>query len=482
MRRRLTTALGFGLVMLGSIASKGIADEVVPPGLADRAWSIADAVVTHHLAAPTRQEMLLAGIRAVLEEAGAPTPPGLASRVSNVVTPEQFRPLLVDVWPRTIVDHPKPPRNPQQDAMRRERVEGPHGPGLETAFLEGLLSRVPGEAALTLAKDDKVNDSMQANLYVGVHIALGVDEESKLGTIENVLEGGPADRAGLKKDDQIDQIDGVSAAGLTIRELIDRLRGPIGTEVVVRVRRDKAAEPITARMTRGLLPRKTLKPFQPLPGSDQIGIIQVEQILGSTPQELRSMARKIEADGFKAIILDLRRTAGESPHPTVLLADAFLERGTIGKVRTANSEVIYHAEPDALFRDWPIAVLVDLPSSGAARWLAAALQDNGRARIFGDLPGRSPDIVTSIPLPGGEWVVRMSTGQLLRGDGRSLKAAFAAENPAEMPRIVAPVIARRYDPANPGGTFPLQVPVEDKMPISLARQHLERMLEKANRP
>ena len=70
-------------------------------------------------------------------------------------------------------------------------------------------------------------------------------------------------------------------------------------------------------------------------------------------------------------------------HSAVLLADSLLERGAIGRVRTARGETTYQADADALFRGWPIAVLVDQNTSGTAEWLAAALQDNHRAVIVG---------------------------------------------------------------------------------------------------
>ena len=76
-------------------------------------------------------------------------------------------------------------------------------------------------------------------------------------------------------------------------------------------------------------------------------------------------------------------SAGTSVHPAVLLADRLLPGGVIGRVRTAEGEMTYQADSDALFRGLPIAVLVDDGTSGTAEWLAAALQDNHRAMIVG---------------------------------------------------------------------------------------------------
>jgi Peptidase family S41 len=107
-------------------------------------------------------------------------------------------------------------------------------------------------------------------------------------------------------------------------------------------------------------------------------------------------------------------------HPTVLLADSLLDGGRIGRVRTVDSVETYEAEPDALFRDWPLAVLADESTSGPVEWLCAALQDNHRAAIVGtQTPGRA-DVRAAVPLPGGEWSIQMTTGRMERGDGRPL--------------------------------------------------------------
>jgi carboxyl-terminal processing protease len=152
---------------------------------------------------------------------------------------------------------------------------------------------------------------------------------------------------------------------------------------------------------------------------------------------LRQSARALEDEGTKALVLDLRGVQEAGVHPTIMLADLLLERGTIGRVRTANGVETYEAEPDALFRDWPLAVLVDGETTGAAEWLAAGLQDNHRALIVGSPPGRPRDpravgresagVFTAVPFGDQSWSIKMMTGVLERADGRSLARPPGAE-------------------------------------------------------
>jgi carboxyl-terminal processing protease len=104
----------------------------------------------------------------------------------------------------------------------------------------------------------------------------------------------------------------------------------------------------------------------------------------------------------------------------------------------ADREMRYEATPDALFRGWPMAVLVDRGTSCGAEWLAAALQDNHRAvivggptaSVFSDMERSfgatgAADVSSTIPVGGGSWSVMLTTGILQRGDGRPL-APFSA--------------------------------------------------------
>ena len=148
----------------------------------------------------------------------------------------------------------------------------------------------------------------------------------------------------------------------------------------------------------------------------------------------------MESEGIRALILDLRgpRNAGTTVHPAVLLADSLLERGPIGRVQTVRGETTYQADADALFRGWPIVVLVDQGTAGTAEWLAAALQDNHRARIVGSPTRGAHRVITGgVPMehssPRPDAIVRSTvtvgdgsrslslvTGYLERGDGRPL--------------------------------------------------------------
>ena len=380
-------------------------------------------MLEHHIDPPARQQMILSGLKVLYRTAAMPVPFGLGGRVSAVSTTEQLGALLADLWPKNTVK-----------AVPANK--------LEDAFFKGLLAVVPGGAELMTAKDRRVTEQIEGNRYVGIHISLGMDEKEKQPVLINVIERGPADRAGVKVGDVIEEIDGVATKGMALRDVVDRLRGEEGTDVTIKVRQSGR----TMKMTRGQLPRATIEGVRKRPNgdwdlrfdglSDPIGYLKITDINASTPHEIRKLAQQLESQGARALILDLRGGGrSNTVHPAVLLADCLLDQGPIGRVRTARGETNYQADSDALFRGWPMAVLVDMNTSGAAEWLAAALQDNHRATIIGTLTHgarrasfrrpiqeESEEVRTRVSVGDGSLSIELTTGILERGDGRALSA------------------------------------------------------------
>ena len=345
-------------------------------------------------------------------------PEGLSRRVSTVTTSEQLASLLTDVWPSST----------SKSVTTRE---------LEESLLNGLLSNVSGDPDLVLEKERKVQEQNEGNRYVGVHIALGMDESEKRPTVREVIEGGPADRAGVKSNDLIEQIEGADTKGMSLRAAIDRLRGELGTNVTITVRQPGASLARTYTITRGQHPRPTIKGWHKrstgewdfrMSASDPIAYLRLGDMAGSTPHELRKIAATLEGQGIKAIVLDLRGRMNNSAHIAALLADSLLDHGTIGRVRTSHGETFYRADSDAIFRGWPLAVLVSSNTSGAAEWLAAAIQDNQRGIIVGSptlsarLNPGSAFVTSSFRVRNSDLSLSLATGILERGDGRPLSA------------------------------------------------------------
>ena len=385
------------------------AGELDIEALTQRAATVVDLVLERHVEPPTRQEMWLSATRALLAEADGLKPPaGLSATISGLTTADQFRALVSDLW-----------------SQRPTAVAWRTAGRLEEAFIEGLLKPVPGESGLIPLSELNVQEQMAGNRYVGTGIALASREGYPL--IAKVIPGGPIERAGGKDQDAILKIDDLSMLNQGVQEIVALLRGEEGTVVRLLVRsQGESGDGHELVVTRGHVVFATLggvegeRSSHRLNDSSPIRYVQVLQINGSTAHDLKQLERKFREDGARAVILDFRGTFSHDVHHAVLLADVLMDGGLIGRLRTNSGLEEYRADRDCIFREWPLAVLVDRTTRGAGEWIAAALQDSDSAVIIGESTAGDALVETAVALPDGRNALQLATGIFERPSGKPL--------------------------------------------------------------
>ncbi|HEV8001689.1 MAG TPA: S41 family peptidase [Planctomycetaceae bacterium] len=379
--------------------------------VATRIFAITDLVLDQHPEPTTRQEMILAGLRSATGPKNLAAP-NLGRRVSDLKTKEDLATLLNELWPPIM-------RPTATDSNRFEK-----------ALFEGLLRPVPGNAYLLPAKEARVQAQLQANRYIGIGIALGTEDKTQLPQIKMVQPGGPAGLGGVRVGDLIEEINHVRVAPKTpIAETVDQLRGPEGSELTIRVRQPNSKESRTLALVRLPVMFKSVKCSAEKADEDRvvllntkpaIAYLKIDSIMASTARELASWEPRLREAGVQALILDLRGTGGatrggfDSYHSALLVADSLLDGKPLGTLRTRDGARKFTADRECLFRDMPLAVLIDANTNGPAQWVAAALQDaqpvkqkRRRAVIVGDHVLGEPDnfVRSAFPLPGDESLI-----------------------------------------------------------------------------
>jgi carboxyl-terminal processing protease len=402
-----------------------------------RLWAVCDLVLDHDVDPPTRQEMMLGGIKALLQKAGSKVPADLSRRISSLSTQQDFAALVRECWPK--------------DGAGTLSAEE-----LTMAMLQGLLHRVPGQPNLVSLKELKVLDQVRENRYVGTGIQIRMDAKEKRGQIVDPFRGGPARKAGAKPGDLILEVDGKDTEGLSIAELVEMIRGDEGTPVTFLVRQPGTTETRTLKMTRSVVPFETVVGLKR--GEDDawvhrvkpdvpIGYVQITSITASTLHELRQAASTLQAAGFRALVLDLRETQGDSVQQAALLADGLLDEGVLWEVRDAKEQVKeYRADRDCLFRDWPLAVLVTEHTGPAAGWVAQALRNNCGAILVGE-PARDIRYAkTLVRLPDSQGAIGLRTGVVaFPKSGSSAKPEEAAAQGVIRPDQVVKMSSQQRD-------------------------------------
>jgi C-terminal processing protease CtpA/Prc len=381
--------------------------------VATRIFAITDVVLDQHIEPATRQEMILSGLRSATGPKN-PASPNLGRRVSDLKTKEDLAALLNELWPTVT------------------RPTGASSSQFEKALFEGLLRPVPGHAYFLPAKEARVQAQLQANRYIGIGIALGMNEKTQMPQIRMVQAGGPARLGGVRVGDLLEEIDHVRVAPKArIGEVVDRLRGPEGSELTIRVRQPDAKESRTLALVRLPVMFKSVKCSAENADEDRvvllntdpaIAYLKIDSIMASTTRELTSWEPRLREAGVKGLVIDLRGANGrggfDSYHSALLVADSLLDGKPLGKLLTRDGARTFTADRDCLFRDMPLAILTDANTNGPAEWVAAALQDSEpakqprrRAVIVGDgLVGPADNYVRSaFPLPGSDESLILAT-------------------------------------------------------------------------
>ena len=402
---------------------------------------LSDVVLDKHVDPPVRQQMLLAGLKAVFRSTGQEVPRGLARRVSQISDEQATSEFVSEVLAQAVKSAKK-----STDVRR--------------VMLQGMLSVVPG-ARHVAASEYSVNQQLSENRYEGIGIALGRDHETGLPVINQAFPRAPARLAGAKSKDRILSVDGIDMKGKSLRDYLDALRGLRGEPVSIVVQQPGSDEKRTLDIVRGVIPlesivgrRRTKEESWDFRAAkeSEIAYVNISTIRGSTASEIRQISRKLQADGFRAAVIDMRETnPAADVHHTVMLADALLDGGPIGKVQFTDRQQTFVARKQCAFRDMPLAVLISRGTSRDAEWLAAALQDRERAVIVGQESAGQGITESSFSLLGGD-AVAMPTGILLRADGRRL---VAPRRQLEVRPIARPAVtARPASKSSRGGVMP----------------------------
>ncbi len=270
-------------------------------------------------------------------------------------------------------------------------LQDPDQEAMQKAVIEAMVESLDDPYAL-FVPDDK-EDAFIKDLE-GDYAGIGAEVRMVDGnlTIITPMEESPALKAGVQAGDVVEKIDHEPAKDATIDALIDRLTGPVGTEVVLDVtHRDGSIEQLTvvrghirSQSVTGIV-RKNQQWSWCLDDVNGIAYIRIRQFLDTTPQELLDAIQLAnDVVPIKGLVLDLRENPGGSLPAAITIANMFLKEGTIVSVSGRRTESrSWEAQPDTMLNDVPMLVLVNNTSASASEIVSGSLQANDRAAILG---------------------------------------------------------------------------------------------------
>ncbi len=302
--------------------------------------------------------------------------------------------------------------------IRASYVDEVDGKRLIHAATVGMLRALDPHSEYYDAKTLADFDQDMRGRYAGIGVQ--VVTFARMMQILSVVEDSPASRAGIRAGDVIESIDGRAAGGN--RDDADRLRGPLDSDITLGIRREGLQETLSIVVRRApvILPSVASEWIEP--GLAHIAIRQVRE---RSALELRQhLARLQQAQTLRGVILDLRGNPGGVLPAAVSISDSFLDEGGIVRTRSRlpELEATFSAHAGDLSHGAAIVVLVDGGTASAAELIAAALQDNGRARVVGTRTFGKGSVQTVVPLDGG-GAIKLTTARYFTPRDRSLQAA-----------------------------------------------------------
>ncbi len=240
------------------------------------------------------------------------------------------------------------------------------------------------------------------------------------------INGGPSEDAGLKSGDKIIKVDGknVAGIGITIRGVIDRLRGPKGSEVTVGILRLNRETLINFKIIRDKIPQYSVDVGYMI--NDEIGYIKISRFSATTYDEFKNELENLKSQGLQKLILDMQGNPGGYMDRAVNVADEFISGDKLivsqdGRAKRYNAE--YRAYKKGLFEDGPLIVLIDEGSASGSEIVAGSLQDHDRALIVGRRSFGKGLVQMPIPLTDGSEL-RLTISRYYTPSGRSIQKPY----------------------------------------------------------
>ena len=253
-------------------------------------------------------------------------------------------------------------------------------------------------------------------------LGIEVSMENGLVKVVSPIDDTPAAHAGIKPGDMITHLDGQPVQGLTLPEAVEKMRGPINSDITLTIRRE-GRDPFDVKLTRANIKIQSVRSH--LEGSN-VAYIRITSFNEQTDVGLNNAIKNLKQQANNkliGVVLDLRNNPGGLLDQAVAVSDAFLDRGEIVSTRGRRSDDAqrYNARPGDIASGLPVAVLINGGSASASEIVAGALQDHHRAILIGTKSFGKGSVQTIIPL-AGHGAMRLTTARYYTPSGRSIQA------------------------------------------------------------
>jgi carboxyl-terminal processing protease len=300
-------------------------------------------------------------------------------------------------------------------------AEAPDATKMTTGAINAMLSSLDPHSNFLDAKALKdFQNNMRGEEFGG--LGLEVMQDNGLVRVVSPIDDTPAARAGVLAGDMIVKIDATAVKGLTLKEAVDKMRGPAKTHVTITVQRGDLKDVRAFDIVREII---HVQPVRSRVQGGDLGYIRITQFNEQTYDALKAAIAKFKSNGgVKGYILDLRNNPGGLLSQSIRVVNTFIDSGEIVSTRgrTADLYQEYNARSGYnLSEGKQMVVLINGGSASASEIVSGALQDLKRATLIGTRSFGKGSVQTVLPL-GEDGALKLTTARYYTPSGRSIQA------------------------------------------------------------
>ncbi|MFT5540656.1 MAG: carboxyl-terminal processing protease [Alphaproteobacteria bacterium] len=306
------------------------------------------------------------------------------------------------------------------EQVRSNYVEEPKIDDMMESAINGMLTSLDPHSSYVNEKAFRANQIQFRGEFGGLGIE--VTMEDGLVKVVSPIDDTPASRAGLMSGDMVSHIDGQAVRGLTLQQAVYKMRGPVGADIKLTIRRS-GKPPFDVTLTRANIKIASVK--SRIEDKD-IAYVRItsfnEQTTSGLEKAVKTLNEKSKGK-LVGMVLDLRNNPGGLLKEAISVSDAFLDKGEIVSTRGRNKDdgQRWNAKKGDITNGMPVIVLINGGSASASEIVAGALQDHRRGIILGTQSFGKGSVQTIIPLPG-HGALRLTTQRYYTPSGESIQA------------------------------------------------------------
>jgi len=293
------------------------------------------------------------------------------------------------------------------DKIIKDHVEAPDIDKVVEGALIGMMNSLDRYSSyISPQAFQQMKDETKGQFY-GIGVVIRFDDDKNIEVFQPIAES-PAAKAGIRANDLIVKIDGVSAAGMSLEDAATKIRGPAGSEVqltMFRRHEDSDPEYLDFTIKRGRVPLESIKEARVLESG--IGYVRISDFKETTARDLTKNVSQLLEEGMTSLVLDLRWNPGGLLTSSKEVCELFLPKNTLvtytqGRKTDGGNKTedmrLFTEKPPLLPDSFPIVVLVNEQTASCSEIVTGALQFWRRALVIGTKTFGKGSVQTIIPL------------------------------------------------------------------------------------